>query len=71
MNQMPVYARADRVAELTGVSRYQLVELAKNGLIRSVKLAVGEGALNRQSPVVYRVADVIEWIESLPAKDVR
>lgn len=65
MTSEPVYAKAEAVQALTGVSRHMLRSLADRGEIRAVRLAV-DGEAQQQTPTLYRLRDVLEWLDSLP-----
>lgn len=56
----PLWGTADSVTALFGIPRRRLLELARAGHIRARKLSPE----SRSSTIVFRTADVKEWLEN-------
>ena len=56
----PLWGTADSVTALYGIPRRRLLELAKGGHIRARKLSPD----SRSATIVFRTADVKEWLEN-------
>lgn len=64
MELQSVWASADHVHAICGVPDGKLRDLAKCGIVRSRKL--GDTA---NCKTVYRVQDVLDWVEEQPEPD--
>jgi len=60
----PLWGNAATVAALYGIPRNRLLELAKSGHIRARKLSPD----SRSATIVFRTADVKDWLENEAAK---
>ena len=60
----PVWGNAASVTALYGIPRRRLLELAKSGHIRARKLSPD----SRSATIVFRTADVKDWLENEAAK---
>ncbi|HNX35160.1 MAG TPA: hypothetical protein PKM57_11065 [Kiritimatiellia bacterium] len=56
----PLWGTAESVTALFGIPRRRLLELARTGHIRARKLSPE----SRSSTIVFRTADVKEWLEN-------
>ena len=56
----PLWGNAATVAALYGIPRNRLLELAKSGHIRARKLSPD----SRSATIVFRTADVKDWLEN-------
>jgi hypothetical protein len=56
----PLWGTADSVTALYGIPRRRLLELARCGHIRARKLSPD----SRSATIVFRTADVREWLEN-------
>ena len=56
----PIWGTAPIVSALYGVTRGKLLELGKAGLVRARK----ENPNSRSSRIVFRCADVRDWLEN-------
>ncbi len=56
----PLWGTADSVTALYGIPRHRLLELARCGHIRARKLSPE----SRSATIVYKTADVKEWLEN-------
>lgn len=56
----PLWGTADSVTALYGIPRRRLLELARTGHIRARKLSPD----SRSATIVFRTADVKEWLEN-------
>ena len=60
----PIWGNAASVTALYGIPRRRLLELAKSGHIRARKLSPD----SRSATIVFRTADVKDWLENEAAK---
>jgi len=60
----PLWGNAATVAALYGIPRNRLLELAKSGHVRARKLSPD----SRSATIVFRTADVKDWLENEAAK---
>lgn len=60
----PIWGNAASVMALYGVPRRRLLELAKAGTIRARKM----DPESRTSAIVFRMADIKDWLENEAAK---
>ena len=60
----PLWGNAASVMALYGIPRRRLLELAKSGHIRARKLSPD----SRSATIVFRTADVKDWLENEAAK---
>ena len=60
----PLWGNAATVAALYGIPRNRLLELAKSGHIRARKLSPD----SRSATIVFRTADVKDWLENEATK---
>ena len=60
----PLWGTAATVTALYGIPRNRLLELAKSGHIRARKLSPD----SRSATIVFRTADVKDWLENEAAK---
>ena len=56
----PVWGTAESVTALYGIPRRRLLDLAKSGHIRARKLSPD----SRSAPIVFRTADVRDWLDN-------
>lgn len=56
----PLWGTADSVTALYGIPRRRLLDLAKTGHIRARKLSPD----SRSATIVFRTADVMDWLEN-------
>ena len=56
---MPVWAREDTVSALTGIPQLVIRRLFNEGHVRARKMVPGKA----KSAVVFRMDDVLEWLE--------
>lgn len=56
----PVWGTAESVTALYGIPRRRLLDLAKSGHIRARKLSPD----SRSATIVFRTADVKDWLEN-------
>ena len=62
MNHLPMWAKAKRINDLFGINKHWLNQLVRDGQVR--KRRAGE---SRQSASVYRIVDVVEYLEGVAA----
>ena len=60
----PLWGNAATVAALYGIPRNRLLELAKSGHVRARKMDPD----SRSATIVFRTADVRDWLENEAAK---